>query len=60
MSQCQVCGKPGEWLFNNQGNRLALVCDNPPCRQQVMRGLQAERAEQREADETEKPSEPEA
>ena len=59
MSQCQICGKPGEWIYNNQGNRLALVCDNQPCRQQVMMGLQSDPAEQRKAEEADKPSEPE-
>jgi hypothetical protein len=59
MSQCQICGKLGEWIYNDQGNRLALVCDNPPCMQQVMMGLQADRAKQRKAEEADKPSEPE-
>ena len=55
MSQCQVCGKPGEWVFDSEGCRLAIVCDNPPCQHIALQGFRPDHSEQNEADKASKP-----
>jgi hypothetical protein len=55
MSQCQVCGKPGEWVFDGNGNRLAIVCDNPPCQYNALKGFELDTPKQPKANEGDKP-----
>ncbi len=55
MSQCQVCGKPGEWVYDSQGCGLAIVCDNPPCQRIALQDFRTDNSEQNKADEASEP-----
>jgi hypothetical protein len=50
MSQCQVCGKPGEWVFDDRGSRLAIVCDSPPCQFRALQGFDLGKSEKPKSD----------